>query len=203
MRRGAPERRPVVVMSMVRSSIVEEASMANAWRTSSLIGRDRPPLNVSSSICAGAPRWWECCWWPWAHSLRGRVAFACRMMPWPALECGCSGPRRRCCGLIAVPFKLGCAAPRIWARVRRPAGLTAPWSPEGTPLAHKGSRPELRLDGSSGPGRGRRAGSARLAPIRAPRGCGRSRRGCPRATGSPGTRSGPVRCRGRPIRPGC
>jgi hypothetical protein len=38
IRRGSPERRPVVVMSIVRSSMVEEQLMASAWRTSSRIG---------------------------------------------------------------------------------------------------------------------------------------------------------------------
>src|SRR5258708_4369454 len=40
---GSPERRPVVVMSIVRSSIVEEASMGQRLAYVLLIGRRRPP----------------------------------------------------------------------------------------------------------------------------------------------------------------
>ena len=46
-----PERRPVVVMSMVRSSIVEQASMASAWRASFL---NRTSL---VSACAAKDVW--------------------------------------------------------------------------------------------------------------------------------------------------
>lgn len=48
---GSPVRRPVVVMSIVRSSKVEEESIASFWRASCLIGRCARHRRRPTSIC--------------------------------------------------------------------------------------------------------------------------------------------------------